>query len=84
MLLSEQIKTLCKEHELNSLSIGFHDYGFEGAIPFTAYAHWDGSDGKCASASDYEPEMAIAKAVAEADAMRGRGVAAIAPIELAA
>src|SRR3546814_18518690 len=40
-----------------------------------AYAHWDGAPAKCARGDADTPEEAIAKAVAEAGAVRGRGVA---------
>ncbi|OHD05720.1 MAG: hypothetical protein A2095_04145 [Sphingomonadales bacterium GWF1_63_6] len=61
-----------------------HVFSHDEAQSFTAYAHWRESGGKCASASDCTPEMAIAKAVAEANAIRGRGVVAVSGLEMAA
>ena len=86
MLLADQLKALCTSHDLTSVSVGFHDFSdIPGQPEFTAYAHWAApAGGKCASAHDLQPEMALAKAVAEADAIRGRGVLAIEPVELAA
>lgn len=82
MLLSDQIKALCKEHELTSIGINYHAGTWGDS--FTVYAHWDASGGKCSSAHGDTPEIALSKAVAEADAVRGRGVVAVAPMELAA
>lgn len=85
MLLADQLKALCAAHDLTSISVSFHDFSaLPGQPEFTAYVHWQQAGGKCASAHDHQPEMAIAKAVAEADAIRGRGVLAIEPVEMAA
>jgi len=85
MLLADQLKELCAAHDLTSISVSFHDFrDIPGQPQFTAYVHWKQASGQCASAHDVQPEMAIAKAVAEADAIRGRGVLAIEPVEMAA
>ena len=82
MLLADQLKALCADHDLTTVTVSFHN--FDSGEYFYANAHWKDSGGKCTSAHDMQPEMAIAKAVAEADAIRGRGVLAIEPVEMAA
>lgn len=80
MLLADTLKSLCEQHDLTAISIGVHQ--FEWGASFNAYAHWNGAPAKCASSDADTPEEAIAKAVAEADAVRGRNVAIPEAIEL--
>lgn len=73
MKLTDYFNALCDLHELTSISVDHSRHG--GVHSYHAYAHWKGDpDGRCASAYGDTPEEAMAKAVAEANALRGRGV----------
>lgn len=72
MKLSDYFNALCDDHELSSISVGIHI--IDGRATYHAYAHWKPSAGRCASADGDSPEEAMAKAVAEANALRGRGI----------
>lgn len=73
MKLSDYFNAQCDQHELKSICVSHDRYGV--GITYHAYAHWNGEpSGKCASGYGDTPEEAIAKAVAEANALRGRGV----------
>lgn len=72
MKLAEYFNALCDEHDLTSISVDIHIC--DGQPSYHAYAHWKPSLGRCASAYGDTPEEALAKAVAEANALRGRGV----------
>ena len=73
MKLSDYFNALCDDHELTSISVDHSRYG--GYRTYHAYAHWNGEPShRCASAYGDTPEEALAKAVAEANALRGRGI----------
>ena len=69
MKLKELLHTLCIEHGLSSISVDFHIYG-EDHVGYGSYAHWHNNSGKCASGNGDTPEIAIAQAIANANAIR--------------
>ena len=72
MKLAEYFNALCDEHDLTGISV--NGDRFSGSLSFTAYAHWKSEPHRCAAAYGDTPEEAMAKAVAEANARRGRGI----------
>ena len=73
MKLAEYFNALCDEYDLISICVDHSRHS--GYHTYHSYAHWNGEPNhRCASAYGDTPEEALAKAVAEANALRGRGV----------
>lgn len=74
--LAETLEALTAEHDLTAMSVHIHHYESGGVRyrSWSANAHWSNAGGRCASANGDTPEEAMARAIAEANAIRGRGI----------
>lgn len=72
--LAETLIALTEENDLSGLSVHIGRVGDDRRVTWHSYAHWLHAAGRCASAYGDTPEEALAKVVAEANALRGRGV----------
>ena len=73
MKLADYFNAICDEHDLTSICVDHSRHS--GYRTYHAYAHWNGEASyRCASAYGDTPEEAMTKAVAEANALRGRGI----------